>query len=251
VPAATPSGDLSNLSRPRRAAPELAVEWLGLVDYAEALAKQEAKLEACRRGECGDTLLLLEHPPVITLGSAAHPEHLLESAENLRGRGIEVVPVRRGGDVTYHAPGQLVGYCITDLRAHGPVDLHAYLRRIEAALIEAVAVLGVEAERVDGMTGVFVRQTAAPLSGGPEPLPRRKLASIGVGVRHWISYHGFALNVCVDLAGFDAIIPCGLENVEMTSLARETGASLDGVERRVREAVSQAFCKRFGRGLGN
>ena len=231
--------------------PGLAVEWLGLVGYADALAKQEATLEARRRGDVRDTLLLLEHPPVVTLGSGAHEENLLESAESLGRRGVEVWRARRGGDVTYHGPGQLVGYCITDLRARGAVDLHAYLRSIEAALIDAVSVFGVEAEQIPGMTGVFVRQ--APDSAGREldPSPRRKLASIGVGVRHWISYHGFALNVCVDLAGFDAIVPCGLEGVAMTSLARETGVEFDDLEPRVRDEVARAFRERFARGRGD
>jgi lipoate-protein ligase B len=182
-----------------------------------------------------DRLLLLEHPPVITLGRSTDRAHLLEDEVALAARGVAVEEVRRGGDVTYHGPGQLVGYLILNLRLRGAVDVHRFVRDLEAALITATAALGVKTTTVPGRTGVFV----APEIGRPT----QKIASIGVGVRHWITYHGFALNVDVDLSGFDAIVPCGLADVTMTSLA-EQGA--DGpLASRAREAVAVAFGRAF------
>lgn len=182
-----------------------------------------------------DRLLLLEHPPVITLGRSTDRAHLLEDEVALAARGVAVEEVRRGGDVTYHGPGQLVGYLILNLRLRGAVDVHRFVRDLEAALITATAALGVKTTTVPGRTGVFV----APEIGRPT----QKIASIGVGVRHWITYHGFALNVDVDLSGFDAIVPCGLADVTMTSLA-EQGA--DGpLASRAREAVASTFGRAF------
>lgn len=229
---------------PRRVGPELAhgarlrVDWLGRVPYRDALALQDDAIAAVRDG-AADRLLLLEHPPVITLGRSSSREHLLESEAALRARGISVESVSRGGDVTYHGPGQLVGYLISNLRKRGPVDVHRFVRDLEAALIDAVARLGVEATTVDGRTGVFVASTVGP--------PTQKLASIGVGVRHWVTYHGFALNVDLDLRAFAAIVPCGLADVEMTSLAEWVPTS--DLASRTREAVAQGFRERFG-GLG-
>jgi lipoyl(octanoyl) transferase len=150
-----------------------------------------------------DVLLLLEHPPVVTLGRAAREAHVL------RSDGLDVVAVERGGDVTFHGPGQLVGYPIFDLR--GPPyrqDLHWYLRTLEHALIVALAELGIPAERHAGYTGVW--------TGG------RKIASIGIHVKQWVTWHGFALNVTTDLSHFDRIVPCGIPGVVMTSVLRET-----------------------------
>jgi lipoyl(octanoyl) transferase len=190
----------------------LAVEWLGRIRYADALALQEEAVEARRTRTSGDRLLLLEHPAVITLGRSARPGNLLASPDALAERGIEVFDVRRGGDVTYHAPGQLVGYLVTDLQqsarqAGGEPDVHRYLRRIEAALIDASQEMGVAARTLAGMTGVFAADCHGDESDSATP---RKLASIGVGLRGWVSYHGFALNVTTDLRGFDSIVPCGL-----------------------------------------
>jgi lipoate-protein ligase B len=174
---------------------------------------------------------------VITLGRSTDRAHLLEDEVALAARGVAVEEVRRGGDVTYHGPGQLVGYLILNLRLRGAVDVHRFVRDLETALITATAALGVKTTTVPGRTGVFV----APEIGRPT----QKIASIGVGVRHWITYHGFALNVDVDLSGFDAIVPCGLADVTMTSLA-EQGA--DGpLASRAREAVASTF----GRGFSN
>lgn len=177
----------------------------GRVPYAAALEWQR-DLAAARveRQLDHDVLLLLEHPPVITLGRATHGQHVL------RPEGVEVFEVERGGDVTFHGPGQLVGYPILDLTGHRQ-DLHWYLRTLEQALIAALAELGVPAERRDGLTGVW--------TGG------RKIASIGVHVKQWVTWHGFALNVNTNLASFERIVPCGIDGVVMTSIERETGAA--------------------------
>ncbi len=227
----------------REAHSDLEIEWLGRVPYAEALALQESRLAECVEGRRGDGLLLLEHPPVITLGRSAREENLLTPPEVLAARGIEVHRVGRGGDVTYHAPGQLVGYLIARLDRRGPPDLHRWLRSIEQCLIRACEVLGVPARTVDGRTGVFVDRSRSPRSGGPD----RKIASIGVGVRRWTSYHGFALNVDLDVRGFDDIVPCGLADVVMTSLQEEDagGQGGPGFGERVRHLVADDFARHF------
>jgi len=175
----------------------------GRVPYDRALAWQRTLAAARIDGRLEeDLLLLLEHPPVVTLGRTAQEAHVL------RRDGVEVVAVERGGDVTFHGPGQLVGYPILDLRGYRQ-DLHWYLRTLEHALIVALAELGIPAERNAGYTGVWTRG--------------RKIASIGVHVKQWVTWHGFALNVTTDLAQFDRIIPCGIPEVEMTSVERERG----------------------------
>jgi lipoate-protein ligase B len=211
---------------------------LGRIPYGEALARQQALVEAHRGRRGRDALLLLEHPPVVTLGRSARPENLRWPRERFAAEGVELFEVPRGGDVTWHGPGQLVGYPILDLDARGARDVHAYLRDLEAVLIEALAGLGVAACTRAGMTGVFA--AAAP------PDAPRKLASIGVGVRGWITWHGFALDVDCDLAGFDCIVPCGLSGVAMSSVARELGeASPADLGARAREAVKDSFLRRF------
>jgi lipoate-protein ligase B len=162
----------------------------------------------------------------------------------LAARGIEVHRVSRGGDITYHGPGQLVGYLILDLAARGERDVHSFLRRIEAALGHALAELGVPTRTLSGYTGVFVQ----PEVGWPAEAPRRKIASIGVGVRGWVTYHGFALNVDLDLSAFDSIVPCGLEFVEMTSIARELAdAAPTDLGERARGAVTEACAAQWRR----
>src|SRR5438876_12143173 len=174
----------------------------GTVPYEEALAWQRQLAEDRIAGRLShDVLLLLEHPPVVTLGRNSHAEHLLQA------EGIDVFEVERGGDVTFHGPGQLVGYPILDLGAYRK-DLHWYLRTLEQALIDALAILDSPAERRPGFTGVWTRG--------------RKIASIGVHVKQWVTWHGFALNVTTDLTHFDRIVPCGIQGVEMTSVERET-----------------------------
>ena len=231
----------------------LSVEWLGQVSYADALALQHEAVADRLAGRTSDRLLLLEHPAVITLGRSTDRSNLHLGEARLREIGVELFEVGRGGDVTYHAPGQLVGYPIIDLDALGRRDVHAHLRSLEAALIAALDELGVAACRVPGWTGVFVDPAGQSERAGRE----RKLASIGVGVRRWVTFHGFALNVTIDLAGFDSIVPCGLRNVEMTSvaleLAREEGvpqlnpawhAALDA---RVRDIVGRCMKTHLGR----
>jgi lipoyl(octanoyl) transferase len=176
----------------------------GRVPYREALAWQRGLAQARVEGRLEhDLLLLLEHPPVVTLGRTARDRHLLDAA------GIDVVEVERGGDVTYHGPGQLVGYPILDLTRYR-TDLHWYLRTLEQALIEALAELAIPAARNPGYTGVWTQG--------------RKIASIGVHVKQWVTWHGFALNVTTDLSQFGRIVPCGIPGVEMTSVEREAGS---------------------------
>src|SRR5437764_615399 len=177
----------------------------GLVPYGEALEWQRSLAEARIAGRLErDVLLLLQHPPVVTLGRTARAGHVLEPHD------LPVFEVERGGDVTFHGPGQLVGYPILDLGGYRR-DLHWYLRTLEQALIDALARLDIPAERKPGYTGVWT-------SGGS-----RKIASIGVHVKQWVTWHGFALNVTTDLSHFDRIVPCGIPGVEMTSIQREKG----------------------------
>lgn len=223
-------------------APELDIRWLGRVPYEDALEIQEKRLEAVTEGAAPEVVLLLEHPPVITLGRNGNLEHVLAPAAALEASGIPVHRVSRGGDVTFHGPGQLVGYVILDLRRRGMPDVGRFLRGLEETLIAALAALGLPAHVRAGMTGVFAGE-----AGGPGP--PRKIASIGVGLRRWVSWHGFALNVTTDLAAFDAIVPCGLHDVRMTSLAAELGADAGpALDERARAAVSAAFQRRYGAG---
>ena len=182
--------------------------WLGRLSYADALALQESLVaEKIAHPETADTLLLLEHEPVYTIGRTPDQSSLRDPA----ALPYPLVVTGRGGQATYHGPGQLIGYPILDLKTRGQ-DLHRYLRALEAMLIEACAHFGVGAARREGMTGTWVGE--------------KKIASIGIGVRRWISMHGFALNVTGDLAPYRAITPCGLGGVEMTSLARESGREI-------------------------
>jgi len=188
---------------------QLEVGLLGRVPYDDALALQESLAD--RRLTGGpDVLLLLEHPPVYTLGRGADDRHLGGAA----GGPVPIRRVGRGGEVTFHGPGQLIGYPVLGLREHRP-DVHWYLRCLEEVLITALADIGVVAGRVPGRTGVWVDGC-------------RKIASIGVGVRRWVTRHGFALNVGADLDGFAPITPCGLDGVTMTSVAREGGPGAPG-----------------------
>lgn len=231
---------------------ELEVDWLGTVAYADALELQMKAVEARRAGAVCDKLLLLEHAPVITIGRGATTEHLLIDPAELERRGVAFHRVSRGGDVTYHGPGQLVGYLIIDLAARDERDVHRFLRKIEAAIRSALDELGVSSHVLDGYTGVFAgipgdvsAATGASHSLGDGSRPR-KIASIGVGVRSWVTYHGFALNVDIDLAGFEAIVPCGLDFVEMTSVERELGTSANsGLAGRVRDRVAQACAEQW------
>ena len=214
----------------------LEVVQAGVVPYVEALEWQRALAQArIERQVPHDLLLLLEHPPVVTLGRNSHHAHLLRPDEGEGEGGLEVFEVERGGDVTFHGPGQLVGYPILDLTGHRQ-DLHWYLRTLEQALIEALAALGVPAERKPGYTGVWTR-------GGT-----RKIASIGIHVKQWVTWHGFALNVTTDLSYFDRIVPCGIPGVVMTSVRRETGNGTRDTELWTETvgAVIRGFERAFG-----
>ena len=190
----------------------LSVRWLGRMSFADALALQE-NIVASKREDCSldDELLLLEHEPVYTIGRTPDQSSLLGAAHLPH----PLFPINRGGQATYHGPGQLMGYPIVDLRRCGQ-DLHRYLRWLEELLIDLLEEYEIAAARRDGLTGVWVEN--------------RKIGSIGVGVRHWITMHGFALNVCGDLTPFDRIIPCGIQNVTMTSIEEETGRTFSPEE---------------------
>jgi lipoate-protein ligase B len=219
----------------------LAVLELGRVPYAEGLTLQRALRERRIAGQLDrDILLLLEHEPTVTLGRGTREASLPCPPDELRRLGLTVAEVERGGDVTWHGPGQLVGYPILDLGGHRR-DLHWYLRQVEEALLQALAALGIPAERRPGYTGVWTKG--------------KKIASIGVHVRQWVTAHGFAINVTNDLGDFDLIVPCGISGVEMTSVARELGDTLaaqrlDGsaedLWRLTVDAVGTAFAGVFG-----
>jgi len=194
----------------------LTVRQLGLVPYRDGIALQEEHVRARAAGEIADTLLLLEHPPVLTAGRGTADGSVIADAATLERLGLEVVPVSRGGDVTWHGPGQLVGYPICDLGAQGH-DLHRFLRGIEQGLIDSLKRFGITSHRIEGRTGVWV---VAPEGRARESL---KIASIGIAVRRWVSYHGFALNVAPDLGDFELIHPCGYPDVRMTSMQRMLG----------------------------
>jgi len=202
----------------------------GLTDYAAALELQRRLAAARVNGELtDDILLLLEHPRVITLGRRARQSNVVATAEALAGRGVELHEVERGGDVTYHGPGQLVGYPILDLTHHRR-DVHWYLRQLEEVLLRALSSFGVSGLRVPGYTGVWVED--------------RKIASIGVHVTRWVTFHGFALNVCTDLDDFDLIVPCGIDAVQMTTLEREAGRACSVAQ--VAPQVARFFGEIFG-----
>jgi lipoate-protein ligase B len=186
---------------------QLLVADLGLQPYADALAFQREVARARINGAIeDDVLLLVEHPPVVTLGRSAKSAHLLASPAYLRQQGVDVFEVERGGDVTFHGLGQLVGYPIIDLKQHRR-DLHWYLRQVEQLLIDALSTYGLRCDRNPPYTGVWIGD--------------RKIASIGVHARDWVTWHGFALNVATDLRFFDLIVPCGIQSVRMTSLHAE------------------------------
>ena len=213
----------------------LSVRRLGRVEYADGLEIQKQLVEERRSGRIGDTLLLLEHPPVITLGVKARgkPTNIVASPERLAEAGVAVFDTGRGGDVTYHGPGQLVGYPIFDLRPDR-CDVHRYVRDLEEALILAVSEFGVTGTRVRGLTGVWV---------GPAGR-EEKLAAIGVRISRWITSHGFALNVAPDLNHFGLIVPCGIADRGITSLEQLLGRGVPMDD--VQDAVVRGFARVFG-----
>jgi lipoyl(octanoyl) transferase len=211
------------------------VQRLGRVSYDDGLALQAQLVEQRRSGAIPDTLLLLEHPPVITLGVKTRlgPKHIVASDAELAHEGVTVHETGRGGDVTYHGPGQLVGYPILNL-APNRKDVHVYVRDVEDVLIRTAAAFGVEAKRVTGLTGVWV---------GPEGR-EEKLAAIGVRISRWITSHGFALNVSTDLRHFNLIVPCGIVDRGVTSLEKVLGRTVSMAE--AEDAAAAAFASVFG-----
>ena len=218
--------------------PPLAVHWLGRLDYDEAWALQKELVTARAEGSIEDVLLLLEHPPTITHSFTGRGlEHLLGGEEQLRERGVVVRTTDRGGDITFHGPGQLVGYPIVQLVAErGERDLHLYLRKVESVLIELVAGFELETARVPGRTGIWL------------PDGSLKLAAIGVKVSRWVTQHGFALNHSTDLSYFDLIIPCGIGDAGVTSMAAQLGSGVPALDAVV-ERVGSCFAEEFGRYL--
>ena len=226
------SADPPNQPCGAREPPALEVQRWGTVPYRLALDRQQALVRARQAGRTPDQLVLLEHPPVITVGVSGRGRsgHVLAPAGRLGEHGIEVIDVPRGGDVTYHGPGQLVGYPILSLKPDR-CDVHRYVRDLEEVLIRTAAHFGVEAERIDGLTGVWVG--------------REKLAAIGVRLSRWVTSHGFALNVATNLDHFRFIVPCGLAGYGVTSLARLLGTAPPRAE--VEAALSAEFARRFDR----
>jgi lipoyl(octanoyl) transferase len=206
------------------------VRRLGVIPYAEALALQRQLVEDRREGRIGDVLLLVEHPHVLTLGVRGDGgrSHILATDDVLASRGVEVFETGRGGDITYHGPGQIVGYPIIDLKPDR-CDVHRYVRDLEEVLIRVAADYGLAAERVAGLTGVWVRG--------------EKVAAIGVRIARWITSHGFALNVTTDLDYFGLIVPCGIADRGVTSLSRLLGRPVDRSE--VESRLIQRFTEVF------
>jgi lipoate-protein ligase B len=200
----------------------------GLEPYAATLRLQEELVRQRLLGNVPDTLILVEHPPVVTLGRAKPRGNLLLDPAVLAAQGVEFFEITRGGDATYHAPGQLVGYPIFDLRQHGR-DVLRFCREMEAALTATLAEFGIAGEAVPGRAGVWVRG--------------KKIASLGISVRRWVTFHGFALNVTTDLAGFQVIRPCGEDPGIMTSMAAilQRPVSMDEVRRTVAERFAEKF----------
>ncbi len=208
----------------------LAVRRLGQVEYEDGLALQRLHGQARAEQRVPDTLLLLQHPPVLTLGRGAHPENILVAPEELGRLGVTVHQTNRGGDVTYHGPGQLVGYPILKLMP-GRQDVRRYVRDLEEVLIRTLARYGLKAGRIPKWTGVWLGSEGSP--------DARKIAAIGVHLSRWQTSHGFALNVSPELSHFSWIVPCGIQEAGVTSLSRELGRDVDMAE------VEQALCEEF------
>lgn len=214
---------------------EILVRRLGRIDYQAGLDLQAALVEDRRSGRIGDTLLLLEHPPVITLGVKTRqgPKHIIASEDELARQGVTVHETGRGGDVTYHGPGQLVAYPIFDLKPDR-CDVHKYVRDLEEVLIVALRTFGIEGKRVKGLSGVWVG----------EPDRERKIAAIGVRISRWITSHGFALNIATNLQHFQLIVPCGIADRGVTSIEVELDRAVSMAD--VEAAVVFAFSSTFG-----
>jgi lipoyl(octanoyl) transferase len=218
---------------------------LGRIPYAEGLAVQKRVIDARKQNLIGDTLLLLEHPPVLTLGRNSHRENVLASDELLASRNVELHEINRGGDVTYHGPGQLVGYPIVDLRGEwpgkkgphlGPVD---FMRMLEEVLIRVCYDFGIPAQRIAGRTGVWT------IANGS--VQEKKIAALGIHVSQGVTSHGFALNVTTDLRDFDLIVPCGITDRTVTSLELEAQPTGDLSRQPTMENAINSMARNFGR----
>ena len=212
---------------------EFKVLRLHITEYNSALDLQLRLVDKRINNQIPDTLILLEHPPTLTVGRRGNQQNLLVSEEYLAQKGIHFKEISRGGDITFHGPGQLVGYPIMDLQ-HLNKDVHQYLRLIEEFLILLLKDCGITAKQYKGVTGVWTHG--------------KKVASIGIGVKRWVTYHGFALNINNDLSYFDMIIPCGLNNVEMTSLQKELNSNdidIDSIYARLIDNFSKTFSREY------
>jgi lipoyl(octanoyl) transferase len=215
--------------------------WLGRIGYREAWELQKELVAQRAEGAIGDRLLLLEHDPVLTLGRQADEAHVLASPRELRRRGIEVIRVERGGEVTYHGPGQLVGYPIIRLGDRGLL-LRPLVAALEAAMIETSARLGVEAFRRDGHPGCWVE--------GDRGRPDRKIGALGLRIERGVSYHGIALNIDPDLRDFELIDPCGVPGLVSSSIAEELGRSAEPPTTAAVERAAELFAEAFGAAIG-
>lgn len=225
--------DIAPFSHPLPTAPEdrpFAVRDLGILSYADAQKEQTALATEVAAGESPDTLLLVQHPPVLTLGAGFHEENLLFPPESYRARGIEIERTDRGGDVTYHGPGQLVMYPVFDVSQRGK-DLHRWLRDLEGIVIDALAQFGIEGSRLAVNSGVWIGEN--------------KVCAMGIKLRRWVSTHGLALNCDVDLAPFGTIVPCGIRgDFGVTSISRTLERTVTVDE--AKPVVVEAFARRFG-----
>jgi len=211
---------------------------LGIVDYGKAYQLQKRLLQKHLQGKGSNFLLLLQHNPVITIGRSGSRSNILASRLALTAAGVEIYEIERGGDVTYHGPGQLTGYPIIDLR-HFKQDIHWYLRQLEEVIVRVLAGYGIVGERMEGYTGVWVnveRQTS-------NVKRFEKVAAIGIAIRRWITYHGFALNICPDMSHFEMIAPCGITDKGVTSLENLLGYRVDMDE--VVDRTASAFAEVF------
>jgi lipoyl(octanoyl) transferase len=210
---------------------DLDVHLLGRVDYASALDLQERLLQARIGDRTNDSLLLLEHEPVITMGFSAKQEHLLQSSGFLNERGIDVIKVSRGGDVTYHGPGQLVAYAIVDLKPNQR-DVRRYVWNLEEVLLRVAAAFGLSASRIQNLHGIWIED--------------RKIGAVGVRIKRWVTMHGFSFNVTTDLSAYDSIIPCGIEDKRVTSLQNEIdrAVGMKAVFRITAEKFADVFNRR-------
>jgi len=202
---------------------------LGLVNYEKAYCLQNRLHRFRREGRIDDVLILLEHEPVVTMRRGGKRDNILVSGELLQSKGIRIFEIDRGGDVTLHCPGQLVGYPILDLKIHGK-NIHTYLRNLEEVIIRSLKVYGIDGQRIENHTGVWVGE--------------KKIASIGIGIKGWVTFHGFSLNINPDMSYFSLIKPCGLESRTVTSMSEILGGPVEAKD--FRQRLIEQFAEVFG-----